>query len=359
MNDDRNSSDMINPGNFDAYRKNVQHMKLAQWLGQVLQAPEQDEVASSRVEDGDTQLELVLKSNYHLSFYQQIPDFIMALLNNDSLATVHYSALLFHLVGCRACHDAYIDLYSAMRAAVNPLGVRPSLGQGTRSLSAIPHRMLGHLCRSLISQAEALLILSHRDHEDRDAAARSLLQLALHVSAPISQSAIRRQALQDLVRVATLFDNVRVAEDDDPNVKKYTPVMASTSGVRRRKTLRRIGANPLSNNQENAVIQLQSQSLEGSIVQNGQMLELHLHDLAASLRGHFVTISVLLGSLLEPVRWLGGNPGSIRSVMPVNEQGTLVMPVGSTDLELSNPEERNLLEAMFMLLEVRVLDDAR
>jgi len=356
MNEDKNVGGMADKS--DTYRKDVQYAKLAQWLEQVLQTPEQDEVPSSRLEDGETQLELVLKSDYHLSFYQQIPDFIMALLKNDPLATVHYSALLFHLVGCHACHDAYIDLYGAMRAAVSPQEIRPSLGQGTRSLSAIPHRMLGHLCRSLISQAEAVLLLSHRDHEDRDAVARSLLQLALHVSAPISQSSIRRQALQDLVRVATLFDNINVAEDGDPNVRKYTPVMASVSGTRRGKTVRRVTATPLSNNQEIAVIQLQSQSLEGSIVQNGQMLELHLHDLASSLRGHFVTISVLLGSLLEPVRWLGGNPGSIRSATPVNEQGTLVMPVGTTDLELSNPEERNLLEAMFMLLEVRALDDA-
>ncbi len=358
MNDDRNVDDMTNPGSSDAYRNKAQYAKLAQWLEQVLQVPEQEEISSAHVEDNDAQLELVLKSDYHLPFYQQIPDFVMALLKDDALATVHYSALLFHLVGCHTCHDAYIDLYSAMRAAVNPQEVRPSLGQGTRTLSAIPHRMLGHLCRSVISQAEALLLLSRRDHEDRDAVARSLLQLALHVSAPISQSSIRRQALQDLVRVATLFNGVSVSEDNDTNVKRYTPVMAGSGGMRRGKTVRRVSASPLSTNQENAIIQLQSQSLEGSIVQNGHMLELHLHDLALSLRGHFVTISVLLGSLLEPVRWLGGNPNAIRSTTSVNEQGTLIMPVGSTDLELSNPEERNLLEAMFMLLEVRVLDDA-
>lgn len=358
MNDDKNFDSEISSSN--VYRKNVGYAGLAQWLQQVLQSPTQEESSSSvLVENDNDQLELISRSDYHLTFYQQIPDFVMALLTNDSLATVHYASLLFHMVGCQTCHAAYLDLYSSMSAAINPQEARPSLGQGTRTLAAIPHRMLAHLCRSLISQAEALLLQSHRDHEDRDAAVRSLLQLAIRVSAPISQSSIRRPALQDLVRVATLFEGEGVAEDDDPDVKKYTPVMAGFNGARRGKTMRRANGSPLPANQENAVIQLQSNALEGSIVQNGHMLELHLHDLAASLRGHFVTISVLLGSLLEPVRWLGGNPHAIRSSVPVNEQGTLIMPVGSTDLELSNPEERNLLEAMFMLLEVRPLDEAR
>ncbi len=358
MNDDKNIDDgMINTSN--VYGKSAEYSGLAQWLRQVLQSSDQEEGHSSGVEDSDTQLELELKSNYHLTFYQQIPDFVMALLTNNSLATVQYTSLLFHMVGCHTCHEAYLDFYSSMRAAVDPHGMLPTLGQGTQTLAAIPHHMLGHLCRSLISQAEALWLQSHRDHEDRNAAARSLLQLALHISAPISQSSIRRHALDDLVRVATLFEDGSVAADDDPNVKKYIPVMAGSRSTRRGKGPHRTNGGPLPDNQENAVIQLQSQSLEGSIVQNGQMLELHLHDLATSLRGHFVTISVLLGSLLEPVRWLGGNPRAIRSSVPVNEQGTLIMSVGSTELELSNPEERNLLEAMFMLLEVRSLDEAR
>ncbi|GAC1501867.1 MAG: hypothetical protein NVS2B12_10580 [Ktedonobacteraceae bacterium] len=360
MNEDINVNSMTNSGGVyrsDDPQSETQYTNLARWLQQVLQAPEREELSSSEREDSNDQLELVLKSDYHLVFYQQIPDFIMALLTNDSLATVHYASLLFHIAGCHTCHNTYLDLYSSMRAAINPLEMRPSLGQGTRSLAAIPHRMLGHLCRSLISQARALLQLSHRDHEDRDAAARSLLQLALRISAPISQSSIRREALQDLVQVATLFDGVAVAEDDDPRVKKYTPVMAGSGHMRCGKAVRRAVANPLANNPENAVIQLQSQALEGSIVQNGEVLELHLHDLAAALRGRFVTVSVLLGSLFEPVRWLGGNPSAIRSSTAVNEQGTLIMPVGSTDLKLTNPEERNLLEAMFMLLEVRALDE--
>jgi hypothetical protein len=332
------------------------YKKLAQWLQQVLQTPLQEENTSSIIDENDNQLELVLKSNYHPAFYQQLPDFIMALLTNDALATIHYAPLLYHLAGCRECHNAYLDLYSAMRAAIGPQSVRPLLGQGTRTLSAIPHRMLGHLCRSLISQSEALLYQSRHDHQDRDSAARSLLQLALHVSAPISQSTIRREALHDLVRVASLFNGPEAPQEEDPNAHRYTAVMAGAGGIRRGKVLRRAGVGPLANEQENASIQLQSKTLEGSIVQNEQVLILNLHDLAPALRGRFVSISVLLGSLLEPVRWRGGNPLAIRSTVRVDENGTLVMPLGDTELQLSNPEERNLLEAMFMLLEVRALD---
>ena len=103
-------------------------------------------------------------------------------------------------------------------------------------------------------------------------------------------------------------------------------------------------------------IELQSRTLTGRIVQNGQVLELQLQDLQPTLRGRYVTISVLLGSLLEPVRWRGGNPRAIRSTGPVQMDGTLITPLGLTDFQLQNPEERNLLEAMFLLIEVRAVD---
>ncbi len=363
MNDGKNSDGGMNPNN--VYPKSAEHASLARWLQEVLQSSEQEEPLST-TENRSAQLELVVEKDYHLPYYQQIPDFVMALLTNDPLAAVQYAPLLFHIAGCRTCHATYLDLYSSMRVAISPQTSRPPLGQGTQTLAATPHPILGRLCRSLISQAEALLRQSHRDHEDRTEAARSLLQLAVRVSAPITQSSIRSQALQDLVRVAILSEGESGAEENDPDVLRYTPVLAGPSGVRRGKTMRRAGASSQPAGQENA-IQLSFQTrtgspghlaLEGSIVQNGQTLELHLHDLAASLRGHFVTISVLLGSLLEPVRWLGGNPHSIRSSTPVSEQGTLIMPVGSTDLALSNLEERNMLEVMFMRLEIRPLNEA-
>src|SRR5579884_3100422 len=105
--------------------------------------------------------------------------------------------------------------------------------------------------------------------------------------------------------------------------------------------------------QEPPIIHLQARALEGTISQQGETLELHLQDLGPELRGRYVTISVPLGALIEPVRWIGGNPRAIRSAVPVDANGQLTTPLGETALRLSDPEERNLLEAMFMLLEVR------
>ncbi|GLV58596.1 hypothetical protein KDH_54270 [Dictyobacter sp. S3.2.2.5] len=328
--------------------------KLGQWLQQVLQAPATtDGEAGVLVEENGNQLKLQLSGNYHISFYQQLPDFIMALLNNDSQATVHYAPLLFHLASCQECHHAYLDLYDAMRAAVQPLGTRALLGQGTRTLSATPHRMLSHLSQSLISQAEAVLLQARHEHSDNDEAARSLLQLALRVSAHITQSSLRQQALKELVRVATLFGGATAPEDRAANTHAYTPVMASAGGVRRGKTLTRPDSALRVNPADQAIIHLQARNVEGSVIQRGETLELHLQDLDPSLRGQYVTISVFLGSLLEPVRWLGGNPHAIRSVVPVDENGMLITPIGQTELSLAQPEERNLIEAMLMLLEVR------
>jgi hypothetical protein len=90
-------------------------------------------------------------------------------------------------------------------------------------------------------------------------------------------------------------------------------------------------------------------------VQNGLVLELQLKDLQEALRGRYVTISVVLGVLLEPVRWHGGNPRAIRSTGPVQMDGTLVTPLGETDLTLQNSEERNLLEAIFLLIDVHAM----
>ena len=71
--------------------------------------------------------------------------------------------------------------------------------------------------------------------------------------------------------------------------------------------------------------------MRGSITQNQDVLELHLEDLGQELRGQFLLISVPFGSLLEPVRWTGGNPRAIRSQVPVAEDGSLSTPLGSTN----------------------------
>lgn len=348
-------------GSFDPHGE---YVRLAHWLQQIMETPSQDDEGGAQVprEDkdvNDTQLELLLGGDYHLRYYQQLPDFIMALLNGDERAPLHYASLLYHLVGCQECHSAYLDLYDALRVAVQPERVRVSLGQGTRTLYATPQRMLSHLCQTLISQAEAVLRQARRDDVEDVSAARELLQLALKVSSRVTQSSVRRQALQDLVRVATLFEGPTAPREERSGVYAYMPTFAGSGGMRRagKKTMRR--ADMLTRpgeQQEQPIIELQSRNLEGNVTQEGNVLTLHLQDLDAALRGHRVVVSVLLGSLIEPVRWRGGNPRAILSTAPVDANGSLDLPLGETELRISDLEERNLLEAMFMLLEVRAAD---
>jgi hypothetical protein len=329
--------------------------QLAQWLLQVLVPVSQEQDTDDHeLSDEGQPLPLLWENDYHLKFYQQLPNFIMALLRNDPLATVSYAPLLYQLMGCSACLAAYVDLYDSLRAAIYPRGARPLLGQGTRTLTATPHRMLSHLCQTLISQAKAVLRQARHDDEDRDEAARSLLRMALRISAHIAQSSLRREALKDLLHVATLFDATELPVQEDPYTNAYSPVLASIG--HRSRVVRRADTLAYSNSAESYSIELQSRALTGRIVQNGQVLELQLKDLQEALRGRYVTISVLLGSLLEPVRWRGGNPRAIRSTEPVQMDGTLVTPLGLTELQLQNTEERNLLEAMFLLIEVRAVD---
>ncbi len=325
---------------------------LALWLQQVLQIP------ASEMDDPQKEQkvasELTVGNGYHPAFQQQLPDFIMALLSNDAQATIHYAPLLFHLAGCQDCHTSYIELYTAMREAIQPREPRPMLGQGTRTLNAMPPRMLSHLCEVLINQAEALLYQERHEHSNTEEAARSLLQLALRVSAFIAQSAVRHQALHNLVRVASLADGAPSPTFNDPNVHMYTPTFSGVGGTRGKKTVRR-AETARSAPQEHPIIQLQSHALEGHITQNGQMLELHLHGLHETLRGKLIEVAVPLGSLLEPVRWLGGDPRHLRSTTPVDASGAIVMPLGETTLNLTIHEEYHLLEAMFLLLEVRAI----
>lgn len=333
------------------YSGDYQH--LARWLAHVLETPASTQAVTSSSTSATSQPDLLSGGDYHVHFYRQLPDFIMVLLSNNPSALPQYAPLLYHLAGCRECHRSYLELYDAMRAAIYPQSSNSTPGQGTRTLQATPPRMLGHLCQTFISQAEALLYQGRHEHVDTDAEARSLLQLAIRISAHIGQSSIRRQALQDLVRVATLFDGAPAAEQDRPDARSYTPVFAGSGSVRGQKA----GYNPTtlerSAQLEPPALILQSQHLDGRIEQHEQTLVLHLQDLDASLRGHHVNISVLLGSLLEPVQWSGGNPRKIRSATPVDEHGRLVMPLGKTSLRLSNPEDRNLLEALFLHVEVQ------
>src|SRR5579884_3100421 len=231
MNDHRHFGSSPDPGN--------KYAKLASWLQEVLQSPPPLKEQSAPAAEQENQLELLLDSHYHLHFYQQLPDFVMALLTNDPTATTRYAPLLYHLAGCSECHHGYLDLYDAMSAAIHAQEPRPLLGQGTRSLAATPQRMLGHLCQALISQAEAVQLQARRDHSDDDAAARSLLQLALTISARITQSGIRRPALRDLVRVATLREGTETTKGDSSALYTYTPALSGAGGARGRKTVAR------------------------------------------------------------------------------------------------------------------------
>jgi len=343
--------------------------KLAQWLQELLHTEPTQIVVNAPVTptfsttntqkspitgERDIQLELLLQdSSYHKRFYQQLPNFVMALLTNDIQAATHYAPLLYHLAGCSICHQSYLEIYDAMRAALYPREPRPILGQGTRTLDATPQRMLAHLCQAWITQAEALLREARHDGIDGDVAARTLLQAAIQMSSRIKQDSVRQQARHDLVRVATLFDTPNAPQTSAAKYA-FTPVLAGPRGVTRRGEKTGVPTQAKEEAQNQLAIVLQSRLLEGMVLQRGQTLELHLQALDESLRGHFITTSVALGSLIEPVRWLGGNPRAIRSEVPVDATGELVMPLGETDLRLNVPEERNMLETTFLLLEIRV-----
>src|SRR5205807_1200372 len=107
----------------------------------------------------------------------------------------------------------------------------------------------------------------------------------------------------------------------------FTSMFAGASGVRGRKIVRRAEALARQHEAGQPVIPLQwrrdGMNQEGSVHQRGQTLELSLLDLPEVLRGHYITIDVPLGSLIEPVRWRGGNPRAIRSAVRVAADGSL------------------------------------
>jgi hypothetical protein len=325
-----------------------EYLPLAQWVQQVLAIPQQPKAELASITDNGGQF----GDDFHFEFYQQLPDFALALLNNDTQATIRYAPLLFHLTGCPTCHAAYLEIYDAMRATVGIDETHIPVGQWSQSMANTSTRMLVYLCRLLINQAEEILLQARHDHTDNDAWARSLLQQAIYISSHLMQSTLRQRALQDLVKAATLFDDTAM-----PATHSYTPVLSSGGGSRHGSKIRR-RAETLGRPFGQPTIYLQSglSEIEGTITQNQDTLELHLEDLGQELRGHFLTISVPLGSLLEPVRWIGGNPHSIRSQVPVSEDGTLTTPLGFTDLRINDPEDHNLLEAMFRKLDVRLAD---
>ena len=334
-------------------RNRDQYALLARWLQELLAAPPGQVGAEAvSMHEGETRVE----GNYHPQFYAQLPDFVMALLKNDSQATLRYAPLIYHLIGCRTCHTAYLEIYDAMRVAtqLDIPSIEVDVDEETHAMATTPARMVEYLTELLINQAEAVLRQARHDHENNDAWARSLLQQAIQISSHIMQGSMRQHALRKLVDVATMCDDTSDAAEQGPVSLSYASLSGAGNGSRHARTSR--GAGALQRPESQQAIYLQSGTLTGVITQHEQTLELHLVDLEKGLWGHHVYISVLLGSLLEPVRWYGGNPRAIRSQVPVDAHGSLRMPLGETDLHLSKAEDRHLLETMFKKLDVRLAD---
>ncbi|HEU5381391.1 MAG TPA: hypothetical protein VFV38_38700 [Ktedonobacteraceae bacterium] len=332
-----------------------QNASLAQWLYRLLAAGAQTIDAEPLPVGEDTSLP---GATYHADFYPQIPDFALALLRQDSQATTRHAPLFFHLIGCPTCRRAYLETYDALATALAD-EIRPAQTSLSTSSSAnlatTSPKLLVFVCQLLVGEAKTVLRQAHREHSDRDAWARALLQQAMQISRYIMQATMRQRALRDLVEVASLYSTTTADAPPGQVALSYSALVGAGNGtrgrrVRRAEVMSRPGA-------AQASIDLQAGSLEGRITQEGEMLILKLVDLDAQLQGKPLLISVPLGTLLEPIRWLGGNPYAIRSAGPVGSDGTLVTPLGRTDLLLSNPEERNLLETLFKKLDVRPATD--
>ena len=326
------------------------NLPLARWIQAILTMP-----SAPLRSDSTSPLDDVGKaaSSYHLPYFQQLPDFAQALLKNDDQATVYYAPLIYHLIGCAACHKAYLEIYDAMSAALAVDSEQQVADNGHYTLALTPARMLVSLCQLLITQAQTVLYVARHEHVDNDAWARALLQQSLTMSSHIMQSALRQRALQNLVDVAILASGDGI-DTQNPATRTYSSLVGAGNSPRAGKTRRR--AEMLERSAGEPIIELQSGTLQGSVTQRGDILELHLQNLDQSLRGHHLQIAVPLGSLIEPVRWSGGNPRAIRSQSPVSELGNLTTQLGKTELRLTTAEDRNLLEAMFKKLDVRPID---
>ena len=328
----------------------VAYLPLARWLQTILAMP-----SVQLRSDATSPLDDVAHAAnvYHLPYFQQLPDFALALLKNDDQATLYYAPLIYHLIGCAVCHNAYLEIYDAMSAALAVDSKQNIADNEHHTLALTPARMLVYLCQLLINQAQTVLQVARHEHGNNDAWARALLQQSLTMSSHIMQSALRQRALQNLVEVAVLAAGDS-QDEQNPTTRTYSSLVGAGNSARAGKTRRR--AEMLERPAGEPTIELQSGTLQGSVTQLDDILELHLHNLDKPLRGHYLQIAVLLGSIIEPVRWVGGNPRAIRSQSPVSDQGNLTMQLGKTDLRLTIAEDRNLLEAMLKKLDIRPVD---
>nr|BBH94627.1 hypothetical protein KTA_28260 [Thermogemmatispora argillosa] len=325
---------------------------LARWLQELMLSPN---VPAPSTSSSSEQLTLLQSNDDHLRLYQQIPDFCEALLKHDDQVYLRYAGLIYHLIGCSLCRTVYVETYTALHSVLvaQPLvSEQEALLRPPVTVPPAPVRSLVRLCQALIRQAE-LWLRQAASGEQSEAAlmtARQLLQQAIRLSAGLSQQ--REQALRDLVRVATLM-----SEHEGPPRKPplYTYELRQLGPASRSARRAAISSASLSltGGQEVPAILLQAGSYEGKIEQEGDLLVLSLQGLPPELRGHHLEAALPLGSLVEVVEWLGDHPQAIRSPEPVDAQGRLRIPLGRTPLRLSKIEERNILEAVFMRLELR------
>jgi hypothetical protein len=338
----------------DRREEREHYAPLARWLLHLF--AEATPVQREQVTEADDVL-----AEYHPRFYHQLPDFILALLEHDAQATVHYAPLLYHLVGCAPCHAAYLELYQALQGAYLDLSqavqeaVGPTEEEGpgqveAATIEATPPRMLMRLCQLLIKQAQAIKLQARREQGGGEEVARSLLQQALLMSRHLTERRMRQQALQDLVQVATMDE---ASGERGQAAVSYSPVHTAHPATRQAgHPARPPGAPSLP--AEQPLIHLHAGVHEGSILQQGTRLELHVHGLEEHWRGHYLTITIPLGALLEVVRWSGGNASAIGSPVPVDAEGSIRMLLGETDFQLSHPEDHRVLEALFAQVEMRL-----
>src|SRR5438445_1167696 len=151
-----------------------EYLPLAQWLQQILvTTPQHPKAELAAITDNGGQF----GDEYHIEFYRQLPDFVQALLNNETQEEIiRFGPLMFHLIGCPICHAAYLEIYDAMRAAMRIDQVHTPVAEWPQSMATTSTRTLVDMCRLLINQAAAVLRQGLHDRRDNDAWARSLLQ---------------------------------------------------------------------------------------------------------------------------------------------------------------------------------------
>lgn len=330
----------------DTLSPTVSQQHLAAFLQTVMNTPPPDPTLETGTSPLEPDVLRGVEQDYHLEFSQQIPDLVLAILTDGPDTPQHvtrFGALLFHLVGCDLCHQVYMELYDSLRSALSQPANQETAEQQTLSPSAGDR-----FCRALIAQAEAVLIQTTQENrEDHLRAARQLLQTAIRTGGSIKQAWVRQRALSDLVRVALLAD---------PQEGEASAPLSYALVTQRGIVRRRLDSASAEVNKQNAIVVRCGPLRGGEITQHEQVLTLHLADLDAEMCGRRIKVSFPLGTIFEPIHWYG-SPRALFAPTLVSENGTVQVPLGETELQISVSAEKSLLEVLFLLLEIRVVDN--